>query len=275
MKDDVERLIREKEKPWLEKVKDRDLFEVVDEVFDYSTVMTIVELFRKRILRKISGVISAGKESKVYLGYDFSDNPVAVKIYLTSSAEFRKSIYKYIIGDPRFEGLKPKDFRDLIIAWARKEFRNLTRMYEAGVKVPRPIACLNNVLVMEFIGEGRTRYPLLIEAYKDMTSSELREVYKLTLQELEKIICKARLVHGDFSEYNIMVKLLEEGFDIVVIDVSQAVDLNHPNALELLIRDVRNIKRFFEKEAGLAIEDESELLKRLMLCLEKKKADSS
>ncbi|MEM4869515.1 MAG: RIO1 family regulatory kinase/ATPase, partial [Desulfurococcaceae archaeon] len=166
MKDEIERLIKKKQKPLEERIKDRDLFEVVDEVFDYSTVMTIIELYRRRVLKRISGVISAGKESKVYLGYDFANNPVAVKIYLTSSAEFKKGRYKYILGDPRFEGLKPKDTRALVIAWARKEYRNLMRMYEAGVKVPKPITCLNNVLVMEFVGEDRTRYPLLVEVYR-------------------------------------------------------------------------------------------------------------
>ncbi|MEM1642696.1 MAG: serine protein kinase RIO, partial [Desulfurococcaceae archaeon] len=90
MKDEIERLIKKKQKPLEERIKDRDLFEVVDEVFDYSTVMTIIELYRRRVLKRISGVISAGKESKVYLGYDFANNPVAVKIYLTSSAEFKK-----------------------------------------------------------------------------------------------------------------------------------------------------------------------------------------
>ncbi|MEM1696962.1 MAG: serine protein kinase RIO [Desulfurococcaceae archaeon] len=276
MKDEIERLIKEKQKPLEERIKDRDLFEVVDEVFDYSTVMTIIELYRRRVLKRISGVISAGKESKVYLGYDFANNPVAVKIYLTSSAEFKKGRYKYILGDPRFEGLKPKDTRALVIAWARKEYRNLTRMYEAGVKVPKPITCLNNVLVMEFVGEDRTRYPLLVEVYRELTKEELVKVYHLVIEELKKIVCKAKLVHGDLSEYNIVVKFPDESnIDIAIIDVSQAVDLNHPNALEFLTRDIRNIVQFFEKEAGISEDKAEELLGRLMLCLEKKQVGLS
>jgi len=49
-------------------------------------------------------------------------------------------------------------------------------------------------------------------------------------------VCKARLVHGDLSEYNIMVK--PEPLDIAIIDVSQAVDVNHPNTYDFLKRDV-------------------------------------
>lgn len=275
MKDEVDRLIREKLRPWEERIKDRDLFEVVDEVFDYSTVMTLIELHRRRVLKRISGVISAGKESKVYLGYDFEEKPVAIKIYLTSSAEFRKSIYRYIVGDPRFEGLKPRNMRDLMRAWAYKEFKNLARMYEAGVKTPKPITCLNNVLVMEFMGEDNSRYPLLVEAYKDLSREELARTYQLIVEELMKIVCRAKLIHGDFSEYNIMVRSSEEhDVDIAVIDVSQAVDIRHPNALEFLTRDIRNIRRFFEKEARMPVDSEEELLERVIPCLERRREGS-
>lgn len=267
--DEIDRLIREKTKYWEERVKDRDLFEVVDEVFDNSTMSTIIELYRRGVLGKVNGVISSGKESKVYLGYDKLGNALAIKIYLIATAEFRKSIYKYILGDPRFEGLKPKDMRSLIYAWARKEYRNLVRMYEASVKVPRPVACLNNVLVMEFLGENGTRYPLLVEIFGELSAEELYSIYELVLGELEKIVCKARLIHGDLSEYNIMVK---PNLDIAIIDVSQALDVSHPNAVEYLKRDVNNIYRFFKKEAGLEINSSQSILDKVLPCLEKKKA---
>jgi RIO kinase 1 len=159
MSEDVDRLLRRgEEEP---RIKDADLYETVEEVFDASTVLTILSLIRKRVLKRISGVISAGKEARVYLGYAPDGRPLAVKIYLTSSAEFRKGILKYIAGDPRFQGVKTSDTRALIYAWTRKEYRNLVRMREAGVKVPEPVAFLNNVLVMEFLGEEGKRYPLL------------------------------------------------------------------------------------------------------------------
>jgi RIO kinase 1 len=265
--DEIDRLVKEATKEWEERVKDK---RVVEEVFDTSTVLTIVELYRRGILRRLSGVISAGKEARVYLGYGRGREPLALKIYLTSSAEFRRGIYKYIIGDPRFEGLKIKDTRSLIYTWARKEYRNLSKMHEAGVKVPKPIACLNNVLVMEFIGEGRERYPLPVEAYRELTMEELGDVYRLVLEELEKIVCRARLVHGDLSEYNVM---LEPELDIVIIDVSQAVDINHPSALDFLKRDVENINinRFFKREAGIEVEDNEVVFKRVLSSLERRK----
>ncbi|MET1159847.1 MAG: serine protein kinase RIO [Thermoprotei archaeon] len=255
----------------LKRIKDKDLFETVEEVFDSSTLMTLYTLMRKRIIRRMNGVISAGKESRVYLAYGYNNEYLAVKIYLVATAVFRKGILKYIIGDPRFEGFKPSDTRKLIYMWTRKEFRNLKRMYEAGVKVPKPIAFMNNVLVMEFLGEEGKRYPLLIEVYKDLEYEDLLRIYNLILDEIEKIVCRAKLVHGDLSEYNVVVK---PDIDIAIIDVSQAVDLDHPSAYEFLVRDVENINRFFRDEAGLdKIVDNDKIIERLKPCLEKRRGD--
>ncbi|OYT37830.1 MAG: serine/threonine protein kinase [Desulfurococcales archaeon ex4484_58] len=253
----------------LKRIKDKDLFETVEEVFDTRTVLTLYTLMRKKIIKRMNGVISAGKESRVYLAYSYSDEPLAVKIYLTSTAVFRKGILKYIMGDPRFQGFKPSDTRKLIYMWTRKEFRNMKRMYDADVKVPKPIAFLNNVLVMEFLGEDNKRYPLLIEVYNELELEDLHRIYSLVLEELVKIVCRARLVHGDLSEYNIMVR---PGIDIAIIDVSQAVDLEHPNFYDFLIRDIRNINRFFRYEVGLdSVLDEETVLERIKPCLVKRK----
>ena len=253
------------------RIKDDDLFETVEEVFDTRTVLNVVELMRRRVIKRLAGTISAGKESRVYLGYTYDDKPVAVKIYLTSSAEFKKGMWKYIAGDPRFAGFSPRNTRELVYAWARKEFRNLARLYEAGVRVPRPISVYNNVLVMEFIGEDGLRYPLLVEAYKDLELEELEKIHGRVLEELEKMVCGARLVHGDLSEFNIMVT---PDADVVIIDVSQALDVDHPNALELLKRDVERVESFFKDEVGLnSVKDINSILEVLLKCLEKRKVE--
>ncbi len=252
--------------------KDRDLYETVEEVFDHKTVLTLYALIRKRILKRMNGVVSAGKEARVYLGYGWKGEKYAVKIYFTSTAMFKKGILKYIISDPRFEGFRPRDTRSLIYTWTRKEFRNLKRMYEAGVKVPRPVAFMNNVLVMDFMGEDNRRYPLLIEALPELTLGDLEKIYKLVLEENEKTVCRAGLVHGDLSEYNIMVK---PGIDIVVIDVGQAVPPDHPGFWEFLRRDIYNITRFFHEKAGLEPPySPEELLEVYMDCLERRDAVS-
>ncbi|MEM4620447.1 MAG: serine protein kinase RIO [Desulfurococcaceae archaeon] len=255
----------------LKRVKDKDLIETVEEVFDTRTLLTIHDLINKKIIYRMNGVVSAGKESRVYLAYGYNNEQYAVKIYLTSTAVFRKGIMKYITGDPRFIGFKPSDTRRLIYMWTRKEYRNLKRMHSVGVKVPKPIAFQNNILVMEFIGENGRRYPLLIEAYSELDVCDLARIYDKVIDEYVKIICKAQLVHGDYSAFNIMVK---PDLDIVVIDVGQSVDLSHPNALDFLNRDIRNINRFFRNEIKLdSVLTDEEVYERIKPCLAVKKVD--
>lgn len=202
---------------------------------------------RKGVLSSLKGVVSAGKESRVYWGTGSRGRDLAVKIYLTSSAEFRKGMIKYIVGDYRFDKNVPKSTRKLVILWARKEFNNYRDLYEAGVSVPEPIDQHENVLVMEFIGRGGVRAPLLKEAV--LTREEYLRIFYAVVEDLRKAYIKARLVHGDLSEYNVMVW---DGRHYI-IDVSQAVHVTHPNAMELLRRDVSNIIRFFEREAGVEV----------------------
>lgn len=255
----------------LKRIKDKDLLETVEEVFDTRTLLTLYELINKKIIYRMNGVVSAGKESRVYLAYGYSNEQYAVKIYLTSTAIFRRGILRYIVGDPRFSGYRPSDTRKLIYMWARKEYRNLKRMYSIGAKVPKPIAIQNNVLVMEFIGEEGRRYPLLVEVYNELDRDDLIKIYELVINEYVKIVCEAELIHGDFSEFNIMVK---PNLDIVIIDVSQSVDLSHPNAIDFLTRDIRNINRFFKNEVKLDnVLSDNEVIERIKPCLVRRKVD--
>jgi len=69
---------------------------------------------------------------------------------------------------------------------------------------------------------------------------------------------KAKLVHGDLSEYNIMVWRGKP----VIFDVSQAVSIEHPNADQFLWRDINNINRYFA-ELGVEVQDPEEIYRRI------------
>jgi len=144
----------------------------------------------------------------------------------------------YIEGDPRFAHVK-RDTRSLIYAWAQKEFKNLTQAHEAGVPVPKPIAVEHNVLVMEFVGEKGVSAPLL----REVQLKSPRRVYELLLASVKKLYRKAGLIHGDLSEYNVMIWKDKP----VLFDVSQAVPLQHPMADHLLRRDLENLYRYFKR----------------------------
>jgi RIO kinase 1 len=225
----------------------------VEEVFDQSTLMVIYDLFNKGVLDEIHGVVSAGKEARVYWGKNKEGKELAVKIYLTSSAEFLKGMHKYIEGDKRFKNVK-HDTRSLIFTWAQKEFRNLQQAARAKVNVPKPIEVEKNVLVMEFIGKNGVSAPSL----RGQPVDNPEKVYAQLLVGLERLYRKAELVHGDLSEYNIMMWKGKP----VIFDMSQAVPTSHPMAGFLLRRDLANLNRFFSR-LGVKVASVEEAFKQV------------
>ncbi|HDM45200.1 serine protein kinase RIO [Candidatus Bathyarchaeota archaeon] len=205
------------------------------------------------VISEVIGVVKAGKESRLYWGKGPNGEDLAIKIYLTTSAEFRRGMLPYIEGDPRFKRVK-RDTHSLVYVWAQKEFKNLKLAYEAGVKVPKPIAVNKNVLVMEFIGEDGVSAPLL----KEVEVKDPKSMYKKILENIKKLY-RCGLVHSDLSEYNIMV------FDdeVFLFDLSQAVPLEHPMAEEFLMRDLRNLVRFFRK-LGLRLPEPESIFKEIV-----------
>ncbi|AWR98210.1 serine protein kinase RIO [Acidianus sulfidivorans JP7] len=233
--------------------KDADLFKVVDSTIDPRTYLILQDIARKLKIDYYLGSISSGKEAKIYPAKTYDGNFYAVKIYYVSTSASKKAIQKYTIGDKRFENIKANNTRKLISIWARKEFKNLSILFEAGVNVPKPILVQENVLVMSFIGDNGVRAPLL----KELPDEEItKEMYENILDQVNIMVNKAKLVHGDLSEYNIIV------YDkIYIIDVSQSISIESENALELLRRDIQNINRFFESK-GIEVYDSEEILKR-------------
>jgi len=211
---------------------------VMEEVFDRSTLMTIYDFLNKRVIDEIYGVVKAGKEARIYWGKDPNKKELAIKIYLTTSAEFKKGMLPYIEGDPRFAHVR-RDTRSLVYAWAQKEFKNLRRAYEVGVKVPQPIAVEKNVLIMEFIGKNGVSAPLM----REVSLRNPKRVYRQLLTYLKRLYRKGGLVHADLSEYNIMIRRGKP----VIFDVSQAVLIEHPMADQFLQRDLENLYRYFKK----------------------------
>ena len=226
----------------------------LEEVFDKATLMVIYQLLNSGVLYEVHGVVNAGKEARIYWGKNKEGKDLAVKIYLTASAEFKKGMLKYIEGDYRFKGVK-RDTRSLIFTWAQKEFRNLEQASRAKVRVPKPIAVKNNVLVMEFIGKDGVNAASL----KEQAPNDPDGVYEVLLTYVERLYRKAELVHGDLSEYNIMMWKGKP----VVFDVAQAVPTSHPMAEFFLRRDLTNINRFFSR-LGVKVTSVDEAYKKVV-----------
>jgi len=209
----------------------------VDSVFDERTIFLLRKLLDKQIIGEFIGIINAGKEANVYLAYDKEGNEIAIKIYKIDSNTSRW-MKNYIIGDPRFKKVG-KNSSQIIFLWAKKEFKNLKQAYRAGLSVPQPIYVKNNVLIMEYIGDGPTPAPIL----KNVKSLENAEKLFDEVYQFIKVLYKAKLVHGDLSEFNIL--MLDQ--KPIIIDISQAVSIDHPKSDQYLIRDIKNVINFFSK----------------------------
>jgi RIO kinase 1 len=234
--------------------KDDDEFKVIDSVIDPPTLKILYKLLNRGVLNAVHGVISAGKEANVYRGETPEGLPVAVKIYRMSTAEM-DFMKEYMTGDPRFKRVGKRS-RTLIPQWATKEFKNLQRYTEAGIRVPKPLAIERNVLVMEFIGDYEQLLPAPL--LKDVHLESPVDVFNQLMEMIEIGYNKAKLVHADLSEYNIM--WLDEP---VIIDVSQAVLHEHMRSSLYLIRDIQNLTHYFRR-LGVQIEDPKIIAKSII-----------
>ncbi len=223
------------------RIKDTDRREVFSDVFDNATLMALYELARKGYIDAMGGSVSTGKEANIFHAVSKEKGEVAVKIYMMSTANFH-AMKEYILGDPRFTGIK-KAKNDIILAWAKKEFKNLMRAKEAGVRVPEPYITRRNILLMEFIGKNGVPMPQLKDAR--LMPEEAQIFFNRLLEFMTILYRKAKLIHADLSEYNILVDI--DTMSPVIIDMGQSITTDHLNAEMFLRRDVNNIARFFRK----------------------------
>jgi RIO kinase 1 len=238
----IERALEKGEK----RVKDEEYYEVKQLVFDERTVRNLLKLFNKGVIDDLTWIVSSGKESVVLAGRG-GGIELAVKIHRVYTANFKKYL-DYM--DHRFPIVRDKE--KLVYLWAKKEFRNLKRMSEGGIRVPRPIDVAGNIVVMEFIGEDAAPAPLLKDIEELGSPRELRDAI---LEDVRKCYVKAGLVHGDLSEYNIIYWKDSHW----IIDVSQAVVTEHPMSYSLLIRDLERVIMFFKRRYGIDSTDPREL----------------
>lgn len=125
-------------------------------------------------------------------------------------------------------------------AWQNAEVDALYRLAAAGVRVPRPYHFHEGVLLMELVtgGDGNAA-PRLNDLA--LTAEQAREYHGMLIAQVILMLC-AGIVHGDLSEYNVLV----DSDGPVIIDLPQAVDAAGNNsACSMLLRDVANLTAYF------------------------------
>lgn len=247
----------------------------VEQVLDPRTRMILFRLLSRNRLRTLDGCVSTGKEANVYYATASSlpgaladingiyppnpgllphdavnvpDAPVAVKVFKTSILQF-KDRERYVSGEFRFRraGYQRSSNRKMVQQWAEKEFRNQSRLLDAGIPAPIPLLLKPPVLIMSFFGKDGWPAPRLKDAA--LSVGRLSKAYFNVCIIMRKMFHIAKLVHGDLSEYN----MLYWNGRVVIIDVSQSVEDHHPMASDFLRRDCANVNDFFKRSGVAAV----------------------
>jgi RIO kinase 1 len=141
--------------------------------------------------------------------------------------------------------------REQEAAWKNAEVDALYRLVAAGVRVPKPYGYFNDTLIMELVSDtAGDPAPRLGEV--DLSAETAREYHQLLIEQIVRMLCIG-LIHGDLSEFNVLV-----GADgPVIIDLPQVVNAAGNNgALAMLERDVNNIRATLGQFAPELLETE-------------------
>lgn len=253
--------------------RDKSDTATVDKVLDPKTVKILESLVRRNKLFELSGAVSSGKEANVYTAKcsgtlvskfiqpadegsteDGTTVPVVLKIYKTSTMLF-KDRTRYIVDEQRFKSFCTSNPRKMIKLWSEKEVRNLKRLQKSGIPSPRPLYLKGSVLVMTMIGDTQ---PACRLRDADLPPAGWVAAYDECVGLLKDMYQKARLVHADFSEYN----LIYHNGRVHVIDVGQSIDVYQDNSNSFLVMDVLNCNEFFKRK-GVPTRDEIGLFEEI------------
>ena len=212
-----------------------------------KTPKRLQPLVTEGLIDEVIRQLMSGKEATVYI-VRCGEAIRCAKVYKDAKQRsFRKSVSYQ-------EGRKTKNSRQARAmekgtrygrqmqeeAWQSAEVDALYRLAAAGVRVPQPHICHEGVLLMDLVTDADGHpAPRLNDI--ELSAEEALEFHAGLLKQVVRMLC-AGIIHGDLSEYNILV-----GSDgPVIIDLPQAVDAaGNSNAGPMLERDVANLASYF------------------------------
>jgi len=216
-----------------------------------KTPKRIQPLVDDGVVDEVLSQLMSGKEATVYV-VRCGDEIRCAKVYKEAAKRSFKQAVQYQ------EGRKSKNSRRQRAmekgskfgrkqqeeSWHNAEVDALYRLAEAGVRVPTPYGCFDGVLLMELVtyDDGDVA-PRLNDV--SMTAEQAREDHSTVINDVKRMLV-AGLVHGDLSEFNVLV----DDYGPVIIDLPQAVDAAANNhAKSMLERDVRNMTEYYGQYA--------------------------
>jgi RIO kinase 2 len=193
--------------------------------------LAINALVKAGVLEAFGKSLGVGKEADVYDALNPEGERIAVKFHRLGRISFRQTVRKRGYATTHLGWL----FQSRLAA--KKEFQALRIVFPKKVAVPKPISQNRHVVAMGMI-EGAE-----LAEWKEIRKPE--KVLKEILLNVRKAYLKAGVIHADLSEYNVILK---SNMHILIIDWPQYVTRDHPNAQQLLTRDVKNILQYFVRK---------------------------
>lgn len=207
--------------------------------------LALYVLAERGVVEALGPKIGVGKEADVYEAVAPGEGRVALKFHRAGRRSF-KHVRKVRAYLSRVHGavacVAP------VIASLR-EFAALKRVVSAGVAAPTPIARYKHAVVTSRI-EG-----VLLQQARGL--EDPRGFFNALMDNVSRSLREAGVVHGDLSEYNVIVTPREEP---LIIDWPQWLSAGHPSAIKLLIRDVTQLCLFFRRRFSLSV-DAGEVLR--------------
>jgi len=196
--------------------------------------------------------LMSGKEAQVYI-VRCGETLRCAKIYKEANKRSFRQAAQYQEGrktrnsrDARAMGKRSRHGqREQEDAWLNAEVDALRRLHQAGVRVPRTYGFVDGVLLMDMIVDAEGDVAPRLDDIQQLSADDARRHHAQIMQDIVRMLC-AGLVHGDLSEFNVL--MAADG--PVIIDLPQAVNAaGNNNAAAMLLRDVENITRFFARFA--------------------------
>ena len=192
--------------------------------------------------------IKSGKEAVVY-SVLLNGELIALKLYKNPEERSFKNTNQYLLGkyykntSHRKAIEKGNKFSKKLKHenWVKREFFMLEKLYALGAKIPKPILHIENGIFMELLGDTETVAPRLSDL--ELTKTQAKKAFNKIIESMQ-IFWDFGIVHADLSQYNILWWKDEP----YIIDFPQSINKKtHPNASELLERDLKNISNYFGK----------------------------
>ncbi|MFA5796950.1 MAG: RIO1 family regulatory kinase/ATPase [Candidatus Woesearchaeota archaeon] len=232
-------------------MKSKEEWKVYGNVFSNHSEKLLFQFSSQGYFEELESAISVGKEANIFSARTKDGERIIAKMYRLENCNFNK-MYDYLVLDPRYMAVSKRQ-RLIIFAWAQREYKNLLTARKA-IKVPKPIAFKDNIVLMEFIGHEDAAPQL-----KDSPPKEPKKFFEKVLKNMGKLY-KGGLVHVDLSQFNIL-NLDEEP---VFIDFSQSLPTDSSHAKLYLKRDIKNVCTYFRKFFPISEEDEIQIFEKIV-----------